>query len=172
MQTRKQKEQIIAEVVEKIQRAKALVFADFKGLSVKDLTILKRELRATQSEWLVLKKTLLNIALEKAGIQINARSLEGQVSISFSSDEVSAAKVIAPFAKKNDKVLRIIGGALGTTALDVTQVQALAKFPSQQELRAQLVGTLQAPITGFVRTLSGNLSGLVRVLQAVADQKA
>jgi len=172
MQTRKQKEQIIAEVVEKIQRAKALVFADFKGLSVKELTILKRELHATQSEWLVLKKTLLNIALEKAGIQMNARSLEGQVSISFSSDEVSAAKVIAPFAKKNDKVLRIIGGALGTTVLDVTQVQALAKFPSQQELQAQLVGTLQAPITGFVRTLSGNLSGLVRVLQAVAEQKA
>jgi len=172
MQTRKQKEQIIAEVVEKIQQAKALVFADFKGLSVKDLTVLKRELRATQSEWLVLKKTLLNIALEKAGIQVNARSLEGQVSISFSSDEVSAAKVIAPFAKKNDKVLRIIGGALGTTALDVAQVQALAKLPSQDELRGQLVGTLQAPITGFVRALSGNLSGLVRVLQAVAEQKA
>ncbi|MEI8103422.1 MAG: 50S ribosomal protein L10 [Candidatus Moraniibacteriota bacterium] len=172
MQTRKQKEQIIAEVVEKIQQAKALVFADFKGLSVKDLTILKKELRATQSEWLVLKKTLLNIALEKAGIQVNARSLEGQVSISFSSDEVSAAKVIAPFAKKNDKVLRIIGGALGTTALDVAQVQALAKLPSQDELRGQLVGTLQAPITGFVRALSGNLSGLVRVLQAVAEQKA
>ena len=172
MQTRKQKEQIIAEVVEKIQQAKALVFADFKGLSVKDLTILKKELRATQSEWLVLKKTLLNIALEKAGIQVNARSLEGQVSISFSSDEVSAAKVIAPFAKKNDKVLRIIGGALGTTALDVAEVQALAKLPSQDELRGQLVGTLQAPITGFVRALSGNLSGLVRVLQAVAEQKA
>ena len=172
MQTRKQKEQIIAEVVEKIQQAKALVFADFKGLSVKDLTVLKRELRATQSEWLVLKKTLLNIALEKAGIQVNARSLEGQVSISFSSDEVSAAKVIAPFAKKNDKVLRIIGGALGTTALDVAEVQALAKLPSQDELRGQLVGTLQAPITGFVRALSGNLSGLVRVLQAVAEQKA
>jgi len=103
---------------------------------------------------------------------VNARSLEGQVSISFSSDEVSAAKVIAPFAKKNDKVLRIIGGALGTTALDVAEVQALAKLPSQDELRGQLVGTLQAPITGFVRALSGNLSGLVRVLQAVAEQKA
>jgi large subunit ribosomal protein L10 len=171
MQTRKQKEQVIAEVVEKIQGSKALVFADFKGLPVKDLTVLKKELRAAHSEWLVLKKTLLNIALKNAGVEVNARGLEGQVAIMFSTDEVSAAKVIAPFSKKNDKV-RIIGGALGGNALSVAEVQALAKLPSQDELRAQLVGTLQAPITGFVRALSGNLSGLVRVLQAVADQKA
>ena len=93
------------------------------------------------------------------------------MAIIFSSDEVSAAKVIAPFAKKNDKV-RIAGGALGSVALSIEEVQALAKLPSQDELRAQLVGTLQAPIAGFVRTLSANISGFVRVLQAVADQKA
>jgi large subunit ribosomal protein L10 len=148
-----------------------LVFADFKGLPVKDLTELKRELRTQSAEWLVLKKTLLNIALEQAGVTVNARDLEGQIAIVFSSDEVSAAKVMAPYAKKNEKV-RIVAGALGTKALSLAEVQALAKLPSQDELRAQLVGTLQAPIAGFVRTLSGNLSGFVRVLQAVADQKA
>ena len=171
MQTKQQKEVLVAQVADKARAAKALVFADFKGLPVKDLTVLKRELRATHSEWLVLKKTLLNIALEQAGIKVNARDLGGQVAIIFSSDEVSAAKVIAPFAKKNDKV-RIAGGALGSVALSIEEVQALAKLPSQDELRAQLVGTLQAPIAGFVRTLSANISGFVRVLQAVADQKA
>lgn len=171
MQTKKQKEQLIAEVAGKVFGAKALVFADFKGLPVKDLSVLKKELRATQSEWLVLKKTLLNIALKQADVAVDARALEGQVAVTFSSDEVSAAKVLASFSKKNDKV-RIVGGTLGAKALSIEEVQALAKLPSRDELRAQLVGTLQAPITGFVRTLSGNLSGLVRVLQAVSDQKA
>lgn len=171
MQTKRQKEQLVELVAGKVADAKALVFADFKGLSVKDLSALKKELRATQSEWLVLKKTLLGIALRRVDVDIDGRSLEGQVSVTFSSDEVSAAKVIAGFAKKNEKV-RIVGGALGRKALSVEEVQALAKLPSQDELRAQLVGTLNAPIAGFVRTLSGNLSGLARVLQAVADQKA
>ena len=172
MQTKQQKEVLVATVADKARNAKALVFADFKGLPVKSLTTLKRELRATHSEWLVLKKTLMNRALEQAGIHVDARVLGGQIAVIFSSDEVSAAKVLAPFAKKNDKMLKIAGGALGTVALSVEEVQALAKLPSQDELRAQLVGTLQAPIAGFVRTLSANVSGFVRVLQAVADQKA
>ena len=162
MQTKQQKEVLVATVADKARNAKALVFADFKGLPVKSLTTLKRELRATHSEWLVLKKTLMNRALEQAGIHVDARVLGGQIAVIFSSDEVSAAKVLAPFAKKNDKMLKIAGGALGTVALSVEEVQALAK----------LVGTLQAPIAGFVRTLSANVSGFVRVLQAVADQKA
>lgn len=171
MQTKQQKEQLVADVSKKISESKSLVFADFKGLPVKDLSELKKELRATKSEWLVLKKTLLGIALKQASVDVDGRSLEGQVSVTFSPDEVSAAKVLAGFAKKNEKV-RIVGGALGQKSLSIEEVQALAKLPNQDEMRAQLVGTLQAPVAGFVRALSGNLSGLVRTLQAVADQKA
>lgn len=172
MQTKVQKEQLIATVGEKINASKAMVFADFKGLTVKEVTILKRELRKSGSSMLVLKKTLLNIALEKAGIEVNGRKLEGQVAAVFSSDEVSAAKVVAEFAKpfKDKKI--IVGGSLGVKALSIEDVKALAKLPSQDEMRAQLVGTLQAPIASFVRVLGGNITGFVRVLQAVSDKKA
>jgi large subunit ribosomal protein L10 len=171
MQTKAQKEHLIADVSEKIKASKALVFADFKGLTVKEVTMLKRALRVSGSSMVVLKKTLLNIALEKAGIEVNGRKLVGQVAAVFSSDEVSAAKAVAEFAKpfKDKKI--IVGGALGVKALSVEEVKALALLPSQDEMRAKLLGTLQAPISSFVRVLNGNISGFVRVLQAVADSK-
>lgn len=172
MQTKDQKKQLIASVSEKATAAKSLVFANFKGLTVKDVTSLKRELRKSGSQMVVLKKTLLNIALEQAGVEVNGRKLEGQVAVIFSADETSAAKIVSDFAKpfKDKKI--IVGGSLGAKALSIEEVKALAKLPTQDEMRAQLVGTLQAPIAGFVRTLGGNISGFVRVLQAVADNKA
>ena len=172
MQTKAQKEQLIAQVVEKIQASKALVFSDFKGLTVKEVTLLKRDLRASGSSMMVLKKTLLNIALKEAGVEVNGRQLEGQVAVAFSADEVSAAKVVSEFTKafKDKKI--IVGGSLGTKALTIAEVKALAMLPTQTEMRGTLVRTLQAPITSFVRVLDGNISGFVRVLQAVADKKA
>ncbi len=172
MQNKSQKEVIVKAVTDKAKGAKALVFANFKGVSVKDITGIRRELMKSGSSWQVLKKTLLNIALKDAGVNVNARELDGQVGVAFSSDEVAAAKVLVDFKKANkESTLEIVGGALGKDALDVKAVKALALLPSQDELRAKLVGTLQAPISGFVRTLSGNLSGLVRVLGAVRDSK-
>lgn len=171
-QNKSQKTELIAEVAAKAKGSKALVFANFKGVSVKDITTLRRSLRETGSSWQVLKKTLLNRALDEVGVKVNARSLDGQVGVAFSSDEVAAAKTIADFLKANkESTLSIVGGSLGSEALSVEAVKALAKLPSRDELRAQLVGTLQAPISGFVRTLSGNLTGLVRVLGAVRDAK-
>lgn len=171
MQTKAQKEQLIATVIEKIKASKALVFADFKGLTVKEVTVLKRELRTSGSSMMVLKKTLLNIALKEAGVDVNSRKLDGQVAIAFSADEVSAAKAVANFAKSFKDKKIIVGGSLGVKALSVAEVKALAMLPTQDEMRAQLVRTLQAPIASFVRVLGGNISGFVRVLQAVADKK-
>ena len=172
-QTKQEKEALVSEVADKIKGSKALVFANFKGVSVKDITSIRRELRKSGSSWQVLKKTLLNIALKDAGVEVDARALDGQVGVAFSQDEVAAAKVIADFQKANkDVTLTIEGGALGAKSLSANEVKALAKLPSQDELRAQLVGTLQAPIAGFVRTLSANLSGLMQVLKAIEEKKA
>lgn len=173
MQNKSQKTELIAEVAAKAKGSKALVFANFKGVSVKDITTLRRSLRETGSSWQVLKKTLLNRALDEVGVKVDARELDGQVGVAFSSDEVAAAKTIADFIKANkESTLSIVGGSLGSESLSVEAVKALAKLPSKDELRAKLVGTLQAPISGFVRTLSGNLTGLVRVLGAVRDSKS
>ncbi|MDP3956944.1 MAG: 50S ribosomal protein L10 [bacterium] len=172
MQNKQQKKTLVAEVAKKIKASKALVFANFKGVSVKDVTIVRKELSQSGSGWQVLKKTLLNIALKDAGIAIDVRKLEGQIGVAFSHDEVTAAKVLAQFAKMNKDVsFTIAGGALGVKELSIDEVNALAKLPSQDELRAQLVGTLQAPISSFVRVLSGNLRGLVQALKAIQEKK-
>lgn len=173
MQNKAQKETIVKAAAEKAKDAKAIVFANFKGVSVKDITVIRRELMKNGSSWQVFKKTLLDRALKDAGIAVDARSLDGQVGVAFSSDEVTAAKVLADFKRANkDSTLEIVGGALGQAALSIQAVKALALLPSRDELRAKLVGTLQAPIAGFVRTLSGNITGLVRVLGAIEKQKS
>ncbi|MBI2439246.1 MAG: 50S ribosomal protein L10 [Candidatus Moranbacteria bacterium] len=172
MQTRQQKETLVTSVTTKIKNSKALVFANFKGVSVKDVTTVRKELGKNGSGWQVLKKTLLNIALKEAGVLVDVRKFDGQVGVAFSYDEVTAAKVLSNFVKANKEVpLTIEGGALGVKELSVQEVTALAKLPSRDELRATLAGTLQAPISGFVRALSGNLSGLVRVLKAIEGKK-
>src|SRR3989338_723555 len=173
MQTKEQKKTIIAAVAEKIKGSKALVFANFKGVSVKDISSVRKELSENGSGWQVLKKTLLNIALKDAGISIDVRKLDGQIGVAFSADEVTAAKVLAAFAKANKTVpFTIEGGTLGVKELSIDEVKALAKLPSRDELRAKLVGTLQAPIASFVRVLGGNLRGLVQVLKAIEEKKA
>jgi large subunit ribosomal protein L10 len=173
MQTKQQKQAIVSEVTKKIKDSKALVFANFKGVSVKNISSVRKELMQSGSGWQVLKKTLLNIALKDAGVSVDVRKLDGQIGVAFSYDEVTAAKVLAQFAKANKDVpFTIEGGTLGVKELSIDEVKALAKLPNRDELRAQLVGTLQAPISSFVRVLSGNLSGLVQVLKAIEEKKA
>ena len=169
-QTKQQKEELIKELVEKLKASKAVVFSDYKGLEVKDMTVLRKELRVAGVELQVLKKTLINIALKDAGIEMDAKKLEGQIAIAVSSkDEVAAAKIIAKMAKVNEN-LKIVGGILGVKELSSDEVNALAKLPSKEELLAKLVGTLNAPVSGFVNVLAGNLRGLVNVLKAVAER--
>ncbi|NTV41212.1 MAG: 50S ribosomal protein L10 [Candidatus Moranbacteria bacterium] len=173
MLTRNQKHELVSELTEKIKVAKSAVFVDFKGLKVKDVTTLKRTLRASDVQYVVVRKTLIDIALKNAGIEgADIAGLEGQIALSLSNaDEVSAAKIIDEFAKTNENV-KILGGALGNQLMNAEQVKALAKIPSKQQLLGQLVGTLNAPVSGFVNVLAGNLRGLVGVLNAVKEQKA
>ncbi len=173
MLTRNQKHELVKELTEKIKAAKSVIFVDFKGLKVKDATVLKKSLRAGEVEYVVVRKTLIDIALKNAGIEgANISKMEGQIALSLSNqDEVAAAKIIDTFAKTNDKV-KMLGGVLEAQLMDASQVKALAKIPSKQQLLGQLVGTLNAPISGFVQVLSGNLRGLVQVLDAISEQKA
>lgn len=170
-QTKQQKSDLIKDLVKKLKGSKAVVFSDYKGLPVKDMTVLRRELKSAGVDLKVLKKTLINIALKDAGMEVDAKKLEGQIAVAVSNqDEVAAAKIIAKAAKANEN-LKIVGGILGTKELSKEEVNALAKLPSKEELLAKLVGTLNAPASGFVNVLAGNVRGLVTVLKAVADTK-
>ena len=169
-QTKDQKAKLIKDLAEKLKASKAVVFSDYKGLKVKDMTLLRKELRAEGIDFQVLKKTLMNEAMKEAGIEMDVKKLEGQIVIAVSSgDEVMAAKLIAKAAKANEN-LKIVGGILGTKELSVAEVNALAKLPTKEELLGKLVGTLNAPVSGFVNVLAGNLRGLVQVLKAVSEK--
>jgi large subunit ribosomal protein L10 len=172
MQTRKQKEEIVSDLIGKLKSSKAVVFSDFKGLSVKDMTILRRELRSEGVDFKVVKKTLINIALKDTGMSADTKVMEGQIAVAVSQeDEVAAAKIIAKMAKANENI-KIVSGILGKNTLSREEVMALAKLPSKEELLAKLVGTLNAPVSGFVRVLSGNMRGLVQVLKAVSETRS
>lgn len=168
--TRTEKEQIVQELTGQMQDAKAVVFADIQKLKIKDTDELRRLCREQGIVMLVTKKTLLNKALQSRGITADA--FDGGVCAFFGTgDEVAPAQVVAKFAKKHD-VMMLFGGILEGAFIDAMKVSALSKLPGKQELLARLVGTLNAPVSGFVNVLAGNIRGLVNVLNAVKDSKA
>ncbi len=169
-QTKEQKKSIVDALAEKLKESKAAVFSDFKGLMVKDMMTLRKELRKEGADLKVAKKTLINLAFKKAGIEVDAKKMEGQLAIATSEDEVAAAKLIAT-ASKNNENLKILGGLLGKKEISADEVKALAKLPSKQELLAKLIGTINAPTSSFVNVLAGNIRGFVQVLKAVSEKK-
>ena len=172
MQTKLQKKSLIKDWSGKIKTAKAVVFSNFKGFPVKEMMALRKELRNAGVEMKVLKKTLMTIALKDAGLDVDARKMEGQISLAVSQeDEIAAAKIVFQAAKKNEN-LKIVGGLLGQKEMTAQEVNALATLPSKEQLLAKLVGSLNAPVSGFVNVLAGNLRGLVQALKAIGENKS
>jgi len=171
--TKEQKKRDITKIADLFQQAKATVFVDYKGLSVNEVEKLRKELRKNQVDYLVAKKTLTNIALEKAGIKdVDAKKMEGQLALAFSQeDEVTPAKLLYIFSQEHE-ALKLLGGFLEGKFQDNAQVTALAQLPSKQELLAKAVGSLQAPLSGLVNVLQGNLRSLVYVLKAISEAKS
>jgi len=170
-----QKQEILRNLSEKFKKSKSVVFAGFNALSVKDNEKLRDELRKENSEYYVAKKTLINIAFKDQMAELNVRGMDGKLAAIFSyEDEVAAAKILGNFRKDKDKEARVffLGGILENKLLTKTEVEALSQIPSRQELYGRLVGTMNAPISGFVNALAGNLKNLVYVLKAIEEKKA
>lgn len=168
-----QKGEIMRNLTERIKKSKSIVFAGFNALGVKDNEALRAKLREEHGEYYVAKKTLLERALKEQGIEnLDTKSLVGKLAVIFSyEDEVSPAKAIDAFRKDKEEKIFFLGGILEGKLLSKEEVQALAKLPSKHELYARLVGTLNAPVSGFVNVLAGNLRGLVTVLKAIQEKK-
>jgi large subunit ribosomal protein L10 len=172
--TKIQKQVIFRDLSEKIKKSKSIVFAGFNALGVKDNENLRDQLGKENSEYYVAKKTLLNLALKENKIEINPKDLGGKVAAVFSyEDEVASAKILGNFRKDKEKAEKIsfLGGILEGKFLNKEEVEALSKLPSKTELYGRLVGSLNAPISGFVNVMAGNLRGLVTVLKAIGDKK-
>jgi len=171
MLTKSQKEKIIADLKEALDQNKVLVMADFRGLTVKDMSDLKKEVKELGGKMQVAKKTLLNIALQEKGVEFDTRSFSGPLVFVFGPEETSVPKKLWNFARKNEH-LKIEGGVLESKVLNSEEVVMLAKLPSKEELLAKLVGTIQAPVSGFVYVLAGTIGSLVNVVKAISDKKA
>lgn len=170
--TRAEKEAVVQDLTEKLGRMRSMVFANYEGLTVKEVEELRRELAKAGVTYSVAKKTLLARAMELAGTSIDPRTIAGNfgTAIAF-EDEVAPARIMATFAKQHE-ALRMVAGVLEGKLLDKAAVVALAKLPSKQELIGKAVGSIAAPLSGFVRVLAGNLRGLVYTLQAIKESKS
>jgi large subunit ribosomal protein L10 len=172
--TRAQKAEIVSGIAHQFRGMKGAVFTSVAGYTMEDADNLRAKGREVGVKSFVAKKTLLERALKEAGVEADIGGLEGSILTSVGAqDEVSAAKLVAAFLKgKKDTPMQMVGGILEGRLVDAASVKTLAQLPGKQELLAQLVGTLNAPVSGFVNVLAGNLRGLVTVLGAIKDQKA
>lgn len=171
--SKSQKQAMVDEIAKKLADNKSVVFADYKGLTVAESSAIRKLCRKENAQYIVAKKTLIQIALEKAGIKdVDVKALQGNVAMVIGfEDEVSPAKVVANFSKEHEN-LQLIGGLMENKFINLDQVVALSKIPSKVELLSQLVRSLNSPVTGFVNVLAGNLRGLVNALNAIKEQKA
>ncbi|MBF0248011.1 MAG: 50S ribosomal protein L10 [Alphaproteobacteria bacterium] len=164
---RSQKEQLVAELHETLQGAQTVIVTHNLGLTVRKMEDLRVKLMEAGAKFKVTKNRLTRLALKDTQFEGIADLFTGPTGIAYSEDVVAAAKVAAKFAKDNDK-FEIVGGAMGTTVLDVAGVQALATMPSLDELRGKLVGLIQAPATKVAGVLQAPAGQLARVCGAYA----
>lgn len=166
-----QKKAVVAELAERIQNSVAGVLVNYKGITVADDTKLRKELREAGVSYTVVKNTLLKRAAESAELSGLDPVLEGTTAIATSAEDyVAAARILSDYAGKN-KDFQIKAGFVEGGLLSVDEVKDLAKLPSKEVLVAKALGGLNAPISGFVTVLNGNLRGLACVLNAIAEQK-
>ena len=164
------KRAVVAEIMAVLADAQVVVIAENRGLEVDGATQLRKSAREAGVYLKVLKNTLARRALQGTPFETLASELTGPLMYAVSSDPVAAAKVMSSFAKTNEKLV-IRGGALANYPLDANGVQALADMPSREEMLAKVLGTMQAPITQFVRTLNEVPASFVRVLAAIRDKQ-
>lgn len=167
---RNEKAAVIEEVSGQLADAQSIVVAEYRGIDVGSITVLRKTAREQDVYLRVLKNTLVRRSVTDTPFEGISEQLTGPLLYAISKDPVAAAKVLSDFAKTNDKIV-LKAGALPGSVLDAEGVKALAKMPSREELLAKLLGTMQAPVAKFVRTLNEVPSKFVRGLAAVRDQK-
>ncbi len=166
------KKQAVSELSGKIKEAKAFILADYRGLTVQQDTELRKALREADVEYKVVKNSLVRLAMEENGLDAITPFLEGPTSIALSNtDPVAPAKVLSEYAKKFEK-LELKVGVVEGKVIDINGIKALADLPPREVLIAKVLGGFNAPISGLVNVLIGNIRGLVVALNAIAEKKA
>ena len=167
---RTEKAAVVEEVSAQVAKAQSIIVAEYRGLEVEAITVLRKQARNSGVYLRVLKNTLARRAVTGTPFESLSDKLVGPLIYGIATDPVTAAKVLNDFAKTNDKLV-LKAGAMPNVPLDAAAVKALATMPSREELLSKLLGTMQAPIVKFVQTLNEVPSKFVRALAAVQKQK-
>ena len=170
--TRAQKEQSVINLTDKLSRAKSVVFTDYRGLTMKQLSELRDKLYDAQAEFSVTKNTLLQRALPTSNFSLPTSTLEGPTATLFAyDDEISPIKLLVK-ALKDAGLGKIKAGFLRSDFLDETKINQLAMLQTKDELRAKTVGVLVAPLQGMISVLQGNLRNLVFALSEIQKKRS
>jgi large subunit ribosomal protein L10 len=173
--SREAKEQAVEQLTGDLGRIKLAVMTDYRGLTVPEIEELRATLRQQGMTYRVAKNTLLRLALNgnEQYKDLDLKALTGPMALALGfDDEVAPAKVIFQYAKAHD-ALEIVGAITGDgKLLSAAEVKALAQLPSREQLIAQVVGTIAAPLTGFVGVMAGNVRSIINVLNALSEARA
>lgn len=170
--SKQQKQEMVADYVDKMSRSKVLILADYRGLTVARMTELRQRLRETDGQFQVVKNSLFTLALEQVDLPIPTEYLEGPVAVGYClGDAPPMAKAMMDYAREADS-LRIKGAIMGSSVLDYDAVKAMAELPPREVLLAQLLGSVQGPMSSLVSTITAPLREIVQVLKARSEQGA
>ena len=168
---RARKRELVSTLNEEWKDSGVIVVAHYKGMTVSEMTEFRKRMKEAGGTVKVAKNKLAKLALQDTGSASVADLLKGQTCVAYSKDPMSAVKISVKYAKENEKLV-ILGGAMGKMAMDARAVKALADLPSLDELRATVIGLLQAPATKIARLLKEPGGQLARILQAKSAQSA
>ncbi len=172
MSTKAFKNDKVALIKEKIDKAQVAIVTEYKGLTVEEITNLRRALQKDGGDYMVTKNTLAKIAIKGTPYEVLAEKLTGPIAIAFGfADQVAPAKALAKFIKDTKKG-EIIAAAMDGQLMSAEDAKALANLPSKEELYAKMLGSINSPASGIVGSINAVMSSLVRAVAAVRDQKS
>ena len=172
MSTKAFKSEKISQMKEKIEKAKVAIVTDYKGLSVEEITKLRRSIQKEDGDYMVTKNTLAKIAVKGTEYEVLTDALTGPVAIAFGfEDQVAPAKALAKFIKES-KNGEILAAAMDGKLLSAAEAKALASLPSKQEIYAKMLGCINSPASGIANSINAVMSSLTRAMAAGRDQKS
>jgi large subunit ribosomal protein L10 len=166
---RSEKKTFVSELEKIYQDSNSVIITHYHGLTVSQITNLRKALRENGASFKIVKNTLSKIAATNVKLTHDPEAFSGPTAIAYSKDPVAAAKGVVEFAKANDN-LKVIGGIVNDKILNLVEVQQLAKLPSLDQLRGKIVGILQAPAANLARIIQAPAGSLARVIQAYSEK--
>jgi large subunit ribosomal protein L10 len=172
MSTKAFKDEKIAKIKENVDKAQVAIVTEYKGMTVEEITKLRRALQKDGGDYMVTKNTLAKIALKDTPYEVLTEKLTGPIAIAFGfEDPVSPAKALSKFIKETKKGT-VVAAALDGKLLSAEEAKALAEIPSKEEIYAKMLGSINSPATGIVGAINAVMASLTRAVAAVRDKKA